>query len=76
MSFYTERCCSPLNCLLFSSFNIFNSYFNSTVYVAQLRTASFISELIVTRDGMDKLSRNSMLSYSELLDVITYVCTR
>jgi len=62
MLFCTERYHSPLNSLLFRSFKIVNSYFNSTVCnVAQLHTASFLSELIVMRDGMDKLSSNSIL---------------
>jgi len=34
-------------------------------------------EMIVMRDGMDKLSSNSILSYSEqLCDISMYVCTR
>jgi len=62
--------------LLACSFDIVYSYFNSTVDVAQLRTASFLFEMIVIGDGMDKLLSNSILSYSELCDNITYVCTR
>jgi len=61
---------------MFSSFNTVKKYFNSTVDVAQLRTASFLSELIVMRDEMDKLSCNSILSYLGLCDIIRYVITR
>jgi len=60
----TERYRSPLKSLLFSSFNMVNSYFYSTVDVVQLRTASFLSELIVMKNEMDKLSRKSVLSYT------------
>jgi len=59
MLFCTERYRSTLNSILFSSFNIDYSYFNSTVDVAQLcrpPTASFLFEMIVMRDVMDKLS--------------------
>ena len=49
--FCTDRSRSPLNSLLFSSCKIVNSYFDSTVDDAQLRTPNFLSELIDIRDG-------------------------
>ena len=64
-----------MNSLLFSSFNIFNSNFNRTVDAAQLRTYSFLSEIIDIRDSKDKFSNNFILSYAELCDIITYICT-
>ena len=78
MLFCTVRYRSPLNSLLFSSCKIVNSYFDSTVDDAQLRTASFLSELIDIRDGQFKLfkfSNNFILSYTELCDIITYIST-
>jgi hypothetical protein len=73
--FCTDRYRSTLNSLLFSSFNIANSYFDGAVDDAQLRTASFLSELIEIRDGKDKFFDNFILSYAELCDIITYICT-
>ena len=75
MLFCIDRYRSPVNILLFSSFNIVNSYFNSTVDAAQLRTSSFLSELVKIRDRMDEFSNNFILSYAELCDIITYICT-
>jgi hypothetical protein len=75
MLFCTDRYRSPVNSLLFSSFNIVNSYVNSTVIDAQLRTSSFLSELIEIKDGKDKFSSSFILSYPELCDIITYICT-
>ena len=42
---------------------------------AQLRTSSFLSELIEIRDSEDNFSNNFILSYAELCDIITYICT-
>ena len=75
MLFCIERYRSPVNSLLFSSFNIINSYFNSTVDSAQSRTSSFLSELIKIRDSKGNFSNNFILSYAELCDIITYICT-
>ena len=75
MLFCTDRYRSSLNSLLFSSSNIVNSYVNSTVDDAQLRTSSFLSELIEIRDEKDEFSSNFILSYPELCDIITYICT-
>ena len=71
MLFSTDRYRSPLNSLLFSSCKIFNSYFDSTVDDAQLRTASFLSELIDIRDGQFKFSNSFILSHTELCDIMT-----
>ena len=73
MLFCTDRYRSPLDSLLFSSLNIINSYFDSTVDDAQLRTASFLPELIEIRDGKYKFSNSFILSYIELCDIITYI---
>ena len=75
MLFCIDRYRSPVNSLLFSSFNIINSYFNSTVDSDQIRTSNFLSELIEIRNSKDKFSNNFILSYAELCDIITYVCT-
>ena len=75
MLFCADRYRSTLNSLLFSSFNIVTSYFDSTVDDAQLCTASFLSELIEIRDRKDTLFDNFILSYAELCDIITYICT-
>ena len=78
MLFCTERYCSPLNSLLFSSRRIINSYFISTDEDDdQLRTASFLSELIDIRDEQFRFKspNNFMLSYTELCDIITYIST-
>ena len=75
MLFCIDRYRSPVNGLLFSSFNIINSYFNSTVDSAQSRTCSFLSELIEIRDSRENFSNNFILSYAELCDIITYICT-
>ena len=64
MLFCTDSYRSPLNSVLFSSFNIVNSYFDSTVDDAKLRIASFLSELIEIRDGKDKFSNSFILSYT------------
>ena len=73
MLFCTDRYRSLLNSSSFNSSNIVNSYVNSTVDDAQLRTSSFLSELIGIRDGKDEFSRNFILSYSELCDIITFM---
>ena len=70
MLFCTDRYRSPLNSLLFSSCKIVNSYFDSTVDDAQLRTASFLSELIDIRDGQFKFSNSLIL---HILSCVTYV---
>ena len=77
MLFCIDRYRSPLNSLLFSSRRIVNSYFDSTVDDAQLSTASFLIELIDIRDGQFKFkfSDSFVLSYTELCDIITYICT-
>ena len=75
MLFCIDRYRSPVNSLLYSSFNIITSYFNSTVDSAQSRTCSFLSELIEIRDSRENFSNNFILSYAELCDIITYICT-
>ena len=75
MLFCIDRYRSPVNSLLYSSFNIINSYFNSTVDSAQSRTCSFLSELIEIRDSRENFSNNFILSYAELCDIFTYIST-
>ena len=75
MLFCADRYRSTLNNLLFSSFQIVTSYFDNTVDDAQLCTASFLSELIEIRDRTETLFDNFILSYAELCDIITYICT-
>ena len=75
MLFCIDRYHSPVNSLLLSSFSIINSYFNNTVDSAQIRASSFLSELIEIRDSKDNFYNNFILSYAELCDIITYICT-
>ena len=75
MLFCTDRYCSHLNSLLFNSFKSVNSYFSSTIVDAQLRTSSFLYELLEIRDSKDTFDNSFILSYVELCDVITFICT-
>ena len=72
MLFCIYRYCSPWYSLLFSSYNIVNLYFYSTVDDARLRTSSFLSLLIEIRDGIATFSSNFILSYTKLCDIITF----
>ena len=60
--FWIARYRSPLHSFLSSSYHFINSYFYTTVDDDQLRTSSFLSELIEIRDGMAKFSNNFILS--------------
>ena len=75
MLFCTDRYCSPLNKLLFSSSKSISSYFHSTVDVAQVRTSSFLYELIDIRDNAYNFDNSFLLSYGELGDIISFICT-
>ncbi len=77
MLFCADRFSTPLNSLLFSSSKSVSSYFNSTVADDQLRTSSFLNELIEIRDRPSSFVCSSLiLSYVELCDVISFICTR
>lgn len=75
MLFCADRFSSSLHSLLFSSFKSVSLYFSSTVVDDQLRTSSFLNELIEIRDSPGSFVNSSILSYDELCDVINFVCT-
>jgi len=74
--FCVDRYQTSINSIVFESlYNIINLQFHSSVNVEQLRTASFLSELIDNRDRWYTYSNCSILLKDELLDIIRYICT-
>ena len=74
--FCAGRYNSTINSILYGSFNdIVSAQFNSTMDEAQLRTVSFLLELIEIRDSRHEFYNQLCLTKSELNDIVTFICT-